>query len=351
MRSIFCIVCSMLVFPCILPAESLQIEVPPGLKEVYLLSPGTSAVLEHLQGQFNDSLDQLSTKYQIDLLKEQEDKAAALAREKEQAYANKFESLKQQYLSSISLSIISSEAEIFPASSALGEVSFFYTIKNNSDRIISDITYRPKIGGITLPTTSALILDLIHPVTLKSGLGPNETLSNKGHEPEHFSFFIGELSREELKKISSEMKKDFTVDIVDMHFSQKKGYKGQTNVVGFKDAFSDQLQLMQISIERARADAQSKKASYNQSFKGFSNDKDAEAARYSETLNDLKKTAIRSRMRVDEKNRCTFENIPAGTYIVYAPNAQGKTVFEHVTISGSRNKLTLNEMIKDPFVP
>ena len=47
----------------------------------------------------------------------------------------------------------------------------------------------------------------------------------------------------------------------------------------------------------------------------------------------------------------SFENIPAGTYIVYAPNAQGKTVFEHVTISGNRNKLTLNEMIKDPFVP
>ena len=351
MRSIICVVCSILVFPCVLPAASLQLEVPPGLAEVYLLSAGTPAVLEHLQGQVTNSLGQLSTKYQIDLLKDQAEKAAALTREKEQAYANKFESLKKQYLNSISLSIISSEAEIFPASSALGEVSFFYTIKNNSDRIISDITYKPKIGGITLPTTSALILDLIHPVTLKSGLGPNETLSNKGHEPEHFSFFIGELSREELKMIISEMKKAFTIDIVDMHFTQKKGYKGQTNVVGFKDAFIDQLQLMQISIERARADEQTKKASYNTAFSRFSEDKDVEMARYRDTLEDLKKTAVRSQMRVDEKNRCTFENIPAGTYVVYAPNAQGKSIFEQVSINGNRNKLTFNEMIKDPFVP
>ena len=351
MRSIICVICSILIFPCVLPAAKLQLEVPQGLTEVYLFSAGTPVVLEHLRGQFDDSLGQLSTKYQIDLLKEQAEKASALVKEKELAYSNKLDSLKQQYLASVSLSIISSEAEIFPASSALGEVSFIYTIKNNSDRIISDITYKPKIGGIMLPTTSALILDLIHPATLQSGLGPNETLSNKGHEPEHFSFFIGELSREELKKISSDLQKNFTIDIVDMHFTRKKGYKGQTKVLGFKEAFVDQLQLLQISIERARADEQTKRVSYNKAFERFSEDRDAARSLYGKALEDLKKTAVRYQERVDEKNRCTFENIPAGTYFVYAPNAQGTTIFEQITIKESTNKLMLSDMIKDPFAP
>jgi hypothetical protein len=351
MRSIICVVCSILIFPCVLPAAKLQLEVPPGLTEVYLLSAGTPVVLEHLRGQFEHSLGQLSVNYQIDLLKEQAEKATALVKEKEQAYSRKFDSLKQQYLDSISVSIISSDAEIFPASSALGEVSFFYTIKNLSDRIISDITYKPKIGGITLPTTSALILDLIHPVTLKSGLGPKETLSNKGHEPEHFSFFIGELSREELKKIRSELQKDFSIDIVDMHFTKKKGYKGQTNVVGFKEAFIDQLNLLQISIERAQADEHTKKASYNKAFARFSEDKDAELLRYRKSLEELKKTAIRYQERVDEKNRCTFESIPAGTYFVYAPNAQGIAIFEQTSVKEHKNNLMIGEMIKDPFAP
>lgn len=341
----------MLIFPGVLPAAKLQLEVPPGLPEVYLLSAGTPAVLQHLGDEFEQSIGQLSMNYQIDLLGEQAEKATALVKKKEQAYSSKFDSLKQQYLDSISFSIISSEAEIFPASSALGEVSFLYTIKNNSDRIISDITYKPKVGGITLPTTSALILELIHPATLISGLGPNGTLSNKGHDPEHFSFFIGELSREELKKISSGLKNNFTIDILDMHFTPKKGYKGQTDVLGFKEAFTDQLKLLQVSIERARVDEGTKKASYNKAFARFNEDKDTELMRYRKSLEDLKKTAVRYQVHVDEKNRSTFENIPAGTYFVYASNAQGSAIFEQITIKESRNKLMINDMIKDPFVP
>jgi len=351
MRSTICVICIILIFPCVLTAARLQLEVPQGLTEVYLLSAGTPSILEHLKGQMEQSVGHLGTKYQIDLLKDQAEQATMLVKEKKKAYSHKFNVLRQQYLDSISLSILSSDAEIFPSSSALGEVSFFYTIKNNSDRIISDITYIPKIGDITLPTTSSLILELIHPTTLKSGLGPKETLSNKGHEPEHFSFFIGELSKEEIKKIRSEFQRIFTLEIVDMHFTKKKGYKGQADVMGFKEAFVDQIELLQTSIKKARNEEQTKTASYNKAFAQFSKERDEELIRYRNSLEDLKKSAIRYQSRVDEKNRCAFENISAGTYFVYASNAQGRTIFEQRTIKENKNKIVINNMIKDPFAP
>ena len=136
-----------------------------------------------------------------------------------------------------------------------------------------------------------------------------------------------------------------------MHFTRKKGYKGQTKVLGFKEEFVDQLQLLQISIERARADEQTIKASYNKAFARFSEDRDAALTLYGKALEDLKKTAVRYQERIDKKNRCTFENIPEGIYFVYAPKALGTTIFEQITIKESKNKLMISDMIKDPFAP
>ncbi|MBN2297466.1 MAG: hypothetical protein JXM72_02675, partial [Deltaproteobacteria bacterium] len=237
MRSFITILCIVFFFPGIAPAAKLQLEVSPGFSQVYLLSQGTSTVLEHLKTRFDTAMEELNKNYQIDLLKEQADKAAILEQEKKDTYSEKFTSLRNTYLKSVSITIVGVDAQIFPSSSALAEVFFFFSIKNNSDRIITDITYKPVIGDIMLPTTSSLVLELIHPATLISGLSPGQTLSNKGYDPEHFSFFIGELSKEELGKIQQEMKTHFTVEVIDMHFTNKRGYKDQTRVLGFKEAF------------------------------------------------------------------------------------------------------------------
>lgn len=349
MRSINSVVFFILVFPCILAAARLQLEVPSGMTDVYLLSSGTPTILKHLQDQLNLSLDQLSTKYQVETLKGQKEKATNLVKEKNLAYANKLASLQAKYIKSLSLNILSTDAEISPSSSALGDVSFFYSIKNNSDQIITDITYKPKIGGIILPTTSSLMLELIHPQTLKSGLGPRETISNKGHEPERFSFFIGELSKEELKKIQTYIKKDFTIEVVDMHFSKEKGYKGQVEVLEFDRAFNSQLKPLQIAIANAEADEQSKKISFSNAFSKFNNARETLLNKHKKSLDDLKKTSVRFQMRPDEKNICTFENIPAKKYVVYSSKKNGQALFTEINVEDGKNKLMLNNMIKDPF--
>jgi hypothetical protein len=349
MRSISSVFFFILIFPCILSGARLQLEVPPGMTDVYLLSSGTPSVLKHLQDQLNLSLDQLNTRYQIERLAEQKEKATNLVKGKKRAYANKLSSLQTQYIASLSLNILSTDAEVSPSSSALGDVSFFYSIKNNSDRIITDITYKPKIGGITLPTTSSLMLDLIHPQTLKSGLGPKETISNKGHEPERFSFFIGELSKEELKKIQSEIKKDFTIEVIDMHFTKEKDYKGQTEVLEFEGAFNSQLKPLQIAIADAEADEQSKKISFSNALSKFNKAKETVMNKHKKSLEDLKKTSVRYQIRPDEKNLCILENIPAKKYIVYSRKTNGQALFTEITVEDRKNKLMLNTMIKDPF--
>jgi hypothetical protein len=349
MRSISSIVFFILVFPCILTAARLQLEVPPGMTDVYLLSSGTPTVLKHLQDQLNLSLDQLNTKYQIETLKDQKEEATNFVKEKKQAYADKLASLQKLYMASLSLNILSTDAEVSPSSSALGDVSFFYSIKNNSDRIITDITYKPRIGEITLPTTSSLVLELIHPQTLKSGLGPKETISNKDHEPERFSFFIGELSKDELKKIQSEIKKDFAIEVIDMHFTKEKDYKGQTEVLEFERAFSSQLKPLQIAIAKAETEEQSIKTSLSNASSKFNKTKETVLNEYKKSLDDLKKTSVRYQIRPDEKNICIFENIPARKYVVYSRKTNGQALFTEIAVEDRNNKLMLNNMIKDPF--
>lgn len=351
MKSLISTVCFMLLFPCISTAAVLQLEIPQGLSDVYLLSPGTPSMLQHLRSQHEHAIEYIKQQYRIDTLKTLTEKADAIVKRYKQDYAAKLASLRHHYLDSVSLTIVSSEAELSPASSALGEISFIYRITNNSDRIITDISYTPMIAGIKLPTTSALILELIHPLTLKSGLGPGETLTNKGHDPEHFSFFIGELTKEEIKKIQSGIDKDFTIKIQNMHFTDKKGYKGQTTVMDFEQAFPSQLRQGRDAIQKAQTEKQEKVSSLNKAMAEYNEDKEKEFLRYKKSLEDLRKTAVRHQTQLDEKKRCTFENIASGTYYVYAHTQGGQTVFSEITVKDTKTKLVLNDMTKDPFMP
>ncbi|HOO47770.1 MAG TPA: hypothetical protein PLM29_16180, partial [Deltaproteobacteria bacterium] len=351
MRSIITAICIVFILPGIVSAGRLQLEVPPGFSEVYLLSEGTSSILNHLKAKADAETAELSETHQVALLKERMDKASTLAQEKKKAYSGKFSSLRESYLKSLSVNIIGVDAEIYPSSSALAEVYFYFSVKNNSDRIVTDITYRPGIGDIILPTTSSLILEFIHPATLVYGLGPGQTLTNKGYDPEHFSFFIGQLSKEELKKIQENIKTHFSMEITDMHFTNKRGYKDQTQILGFRKAFESQLMNFQTAQEKAEADALKKKKAYDEAVNAFNHDRDALQRKLEDSLEDLKKASIRFTKSPDEDNRCVFDGIDAGNYLVYAKNAQGSALFTGITVETGNTKLTVTDLTKDPFTP
>ncbi len=351
MRSIITAICIVAILPGIVSAARLQLEVSPGFSEVYLLSEGTSSILDHLKAKADREIAELGETHQITILKERLDKASTLAQEKKEAYSQKFSSLRETYLESISVSINGVDAEIYPSSSALAEVYFYFSIKNNSDRIVTDIAYKPLIGDIILPTTSSLVLEFIHPATLVYGLGPGQTLTNKGYDPEHFSFFIGQLSKEELKEIQKNIKTHFSMEIIDMHFTDKRGYKDQTQILGFREAFESQLKAFKTAKEKAEADALKKKEAYDEALNAFKSDREGLEKNLKDSLEDLKKASIRSQTRPDEDNRCFFEGIDAGSYIVYASNAQGSALFTGITVKTGTTKLMVNDLTKDPFTP
>jgi hypothetical protein len=110
---------------------------------------------------------------------------------KKKAYSDRLNAIRNNYLSLVSVTIHSVKANINPSTSTLGDVSFYFTARNNSDRIVTDIIYKPLIKGRGLSTTTSLVLEFLDPRTMKSGLGARETMTNQGHEAEKFTFFIG----------------------------------------------------------------------------------------------------------------------------------------------------------------
>ncbi len=214
--------------PAMLFAGSFQCALPPGIGEAYLLSEGTGAVLDHLKASYQAELEGAAAKHRVQELEEQASKAREALEAKRRAYDEKLSSLRREYISALAITLDSIEVSVSPSSSALGDVTFFYTAKNNSDRIITDITYRPLIRNISLSTTSSLVLEFINPATLISGIGPHETLTNRGHDPERFSFFISELSSQEIATLGKAGGRELDIEIIDMHFADRKGYKGQS---------------------------------------------------------------------------------------------------------------------------
>ncbi|HVN70712.1 MAG TPA: hypothetical protein VMU10_01710, partial [Desulfomonilia bacterium] len=87
------------------------------------------------------------------------------------------------------------------------------------------------------------------------------------------------------------------------------------------------------------------KALYERDTKGTTDD-------FRSRSNDLKKASLRYQGVVDPvKNRADIESIKSGNYIIYAPAAAGKAVFEQIIIEDGKNKLKIETLKKDPFEP
>jgi hypothetical protein len=351
MRLLLTTMCFLLLLPInALPAR-LNVTAPQGISEVKLLSGGTLAVLDHLKGRLNSQLKEESNRYQISKL-ESEVKASELqVAQSDKAYKEKIDSLRKQYIAKVSVTINSANAQITTAS-ALGEITFTYTVHNNSDKIISDIIYKPLIGNTPLPITTMLVLEFINSKNLVSGLAPGESLSNQGNDPEHLSFFLSELTDKDINRIKASMPGGFSFEVTDIHFVAQKGYKGQTKVMDVKEAFANVLGAYQGVSVRVHNENKEKTAALATAKGLFERDTKGTIDDFKARSSELKKASIRYQGDIDpKKNRATIESIKPGKYFVYATSTPGKAVFEEITIEEGKNKIKIETQKKDPFEP
>ncbi|HOI07972.1 MAG TPA: hypothetical protein PK213_12640 [Deltaproteobacteria bacterium] len=352
MRKIMCIAFLLVAIPVSLYGARLQYALPPGLSKAYLLSAGTPAMLEHEKARAKAKLEKLKGEFRIDTLEAGSKQGSGDVKRAKQAYADRIEALRKAYLSRLNLQLTSVNADINLASSAMADVTYFYTARNSSDKVITDITYRPLINGKPLGTTSTLVLEFMDMSTLTSGLAPGETMTNQGHDPEKFSFFLGEIPQAEVKELKKDFGRKFTIDVIDMHFADRKGYKGQFKPQTFEESFAGQLGPLENAIRQAEARARELSESDRKALKEFTAQKDRLVAEENKTLVGLKRSAVRYTGTIDKKGRHIFEDVAPGTYFLYASTPDGRAVFEQVKVGEERKqKKTFTGMKKDPFVP
>jgi len=345
------LLCCMLLVPSLSHAARLQVRVPAGIPKVSLLSPGTDPVLDHLRGRLNEDLKTFDDQYHVEALKKETEVAQKSSDERLNAYKQGGKAIREEYIAKLSFRITRVSAFISPESSALGEIAFNYVATNHSDRIVSDVVYVPRIGTLKIPTQSKLVLEFMDSSTLKSGLAPGRSLGNAENNPERFSFFIGELSKTDLEKIRANLNRDFAIDVQDIHFASTIEYKDQGKVMDAEHAFQARLKELELASEAARKEAEAKLAVYHKALSDYNKAKEGSVKTFAESAQELKKDSVRFTGSVDEKHRSIFEDIPAGTYFIYASDGKGKAVFQEVRVKNGRQKMKIEKVVRDPFQP
>jgi hypothetical protein len=340
----------LMLVPCFSQAATLKLVMPSGFKETFLLSPGTSAVLDHMRGRLTGSLEALASQYNITSLKQELEQAQALSANRREVYRQGGKAIREQYISKLNITITSVTANI-SSESSMGEIIFTYTATNNSDRIISDVIYTPRIGNKKIPVASKLVLEFIDGVTLKSGLAPGRSISNKPENPERFSFFVGELSKEDMQYVKANIGKAFALDVQDLHFMNAIGYKDQSQILDAEHAFQARLRELEEGGTTAQRDAEAKADAYAKALSAYNQGKQGSVQRFKSEAEGLKKSSLRASASVDKKNRCVFKDIEPGTYYIYASNGQGNAVFQQVEVDKGRVKKQIENMVRDPFIP
>lgn len=351
MRCFWTLLCIVFLFPVQSPAARFVVTVPKEIAEVRLLSPGTQAVVEFLKKRLDEQLKASRKKNRVDQIEQEVNQASIAVTRADKAYSDKVDSLRKLYIARIPITIHSASNQI-TQESALGDITFFYTAQNNSDKIISDIMYKPVIGDIVLPITTSLVLEFINPKNLVFGLAPGESLSNQGSEPERFSFFLSELKEHDVDRIRSSMPGGFSIQITDVHFVSAKGYKGQSKVMDIKEAFPGVLGAYRSASQTAREEHKAKLDALDRAKTLSMTETRESMTEFRAKAFDLKKSSVRYKGPVDmKKNRATIDSIEPGAYILYAPAANGRAVFQEVTIEEGTNKAKIQTLAKDPFEP
>ena len=340
-----------LILPCSGNTAELYIKTSKGANNVQLLSPGTSSVLDHMHANLDTKLKNLEARYKIEQLKKDVDKAKAWEAQLSERCKDEVISIKDRYISKISIEIVSARAEISPESSALGEIVFSYTAKNNSDRIIGDIVYRPMIGDIVAPTPSTLILEFIDPKTFKFGLPPGGTITNMPGGLERVSFFIEEISNRQLEFIKAHISDSFRIDIIDLRFLNKIGYKDQTKVMDVEEAFKSQLKSLLDMARQAQVSRKMKEEGYKKALDEYNQARDKVVAQFKNASGELGRASFRYGAKEDKNNKYMFKKITQGRYIVYAKAGKDLAIFQPVEIRDTKQELTVDNIIKDPFLP
>jgi hypothetical protein len=340
----------LIMLPGLGQAAQLKLVMPAGFKEVNLFSPGTSAVLDHLRGRLAHNLESLNAQYNINGLKHEMETAQALSSNRGEVYRQGGNAIREQYISKLKIAINSVTANI-SSESSMGEIVFTYTATNNSDHIISDIIYTPRIGTKKIPVPSKLVLEFIDPGSLKSGLAPGRNLSNKPDNPERFSFLVGELSKADINYIKANLSSGFALDIQDLHFMNAIGYKDQAQIMDAEHAFQVRLKELEQGGETAQRDAASKAAAYTKAVNAYNLGKEGSVQQFKVEAEALKTSARRASATLDKKDRCVFKDIAPGTYYIYAGNGAGRAVFQKVEVPDGRAKVKVKDVVRDPFIP
>ncbi|MCD6571144.1 MAG: hypothetical protein J7L53_10620 [Deltaproteobacteria bacterium] len=340
-----------LILPQDSSAAKLHLSMPKGTSGVQLLSFGTSSVLDHMHENLDKQLKTLNAKYKIEQLKTDADKAKALEAQLFKKYKDEIASIKDSYISKISIKITSAKTEVSPESSTLGETAFSYTAKNSSDRIVGSIMYRPIVGDIVAPTPSMLTLEFIDSKTFKFGLAPGSVMKNVPDQLERFSFFIGELTTRELQFIKANINKSLWIDITDIRFLNKIDYKDQTRLMDVEEAFEPQLKPLLSLAQQAHRKAKIKEESYKKALNDYNQAKDKIIAQFKSASEDLKRASFRYSAQGVKNNRYRFKGVSPGRYIIYAYVGKDSAIFQPVEIKDTRQELTIQEIIKDPFLP
>jgi len=351
MRLLWIVTCLSLILPIHAEGARLAFKVPPGITEVRLLSPGTGAVLDHMKARLRGQLKAVDEKYQVARLEAETKEASTRVSRSDKAYTQEIETIRKQYGSRIAITIHSAAAQITPES-AMGDITFTYTARNNTDRIVSDIVYRPLFNKAPLPMTSSLVLEFIHPTSLVYGLAPGESMANTAKDPEHFSFFLGEISSKNVHEIQSSLPGGFTIEVLDINFVAQKGYKGQSKVMGVKEAFAGRLAPYQAASRQARDLYLSKTSELTSARKLFESETRVIRNVFAGKIRDLEESSVRYKAPVDPgKNKGTFVSIKPGAYYLYAVHASGGAVFVPTTIRDKTNRIRIETLGKDPFTP
>jgi hypothetical protein len=351
MRKIWFITCLLLILPVYAYSARLIVAAPPNVTDVYLLSPGTVSVLDHIKSHFKGRLKAINEKYQVEKLDRESKEALIKADSADKAYKEKIDALRKEYISKISITILSANVEVTPQS-ALGDINYTYTVKNNSDRIVSDIIYKPLLNKSPLSITSSLVLEFMNPSNLVFGIGPGEILTNQGHDPEHLSFFLNELVGKNIKQIQSSLPGSFTIIVQDLHFLSRKGYKDQAKEMDVKEAFAGQLKPIESAFQQAQDDYKSKIMALTTAKKLYESESAGIMKEYRSQLIDLKKSSVRAQAQVDaKKNKGTMESVNPGKYYLYGADTNKKAFFKEINIEDGKNKIEITSMGKDPFLP
>jgi hypothetical protein len=351
MRRLCLAVCLLGLLPIGSHAAGLTVSVPPGIRVVQVLSPGTAAVLDHIKSQYKDKLKVIEEKYQIGRLEDELKASSARMDSTDKEYRDKIEAVRKEAISKVSITIQSASIDVSPQS-AMGEIIYFYTVKNHSDKIVSNVVYKPLLDKSPLAITSSLVLEFINPSNLIFGLAPGETLSNQGHEPEHVSFFNNEIVGKNINQIKSNLPGSFSLSVMDIHFLNQKGYKDQTKEMEIKEAFAGQLKPYEAACAQAKDEYAGKTEELNNARRLYDNESKGIIKEYKAQLSSLKRVSIRGKAQVDEKkNRASVKSIEPGRYYLYGTDLGKKAFFKEITIEDGKNKIEINSLGKDPFLP